>query len=40
MVYYNMLMKENKAKYIYRLKEVASDKDEKGRIEKAQTVQR
>ena len=30
----NRLMKENKAKYVYRLKEVTSDNNKKGRLEK------
>ena len=33
-------MKENQAKYNNRLKKATSDKDKKGRLEKAQTVQR
>ena len=37
---YKGLMKENQAKYNNRLKEVTSDKDKKGRLEKAQTVQK
>ena len=34
---HNRLMKENKAKYINRLKEVTSDKHDKDRLEKAQS---
>ena len=31
---HNMLIKENKAKYVNRLKKVTSDKNNKGRLEK------
>ena len=31
---HNRLMKENKAKYVYRLKEVTNDNNNKGRLEK------
>ena len=37
---YKRIMKENQAKYNNRLKRATSDKDKKGRLEKAQMVQR
>ena len=37
---HNRLMKENKAKYVYRLKEVTSDKITKVGLKKAQTDQK